>query len=149
MYLKSLEARACFSKFFPFPTLASLPHRSISLPQTWLLSDMEYSFYQLAYQDSKIPKCFVGLIQMQCSPSFDSNWCKQNDPTTCCHQAVAGDTSYTHDFRFYSKGNVSTTQQIAWVGSLNPPPVPLHGLRPLPAPINMGTPPLKSPVLDI
>ena len=34
-------------------------------------SDMEYYFYQLAYQDYKVPKRFVGLNQMQCSPSFD------------------------------------------------------------------------------
>ena len=29
---------------------------------------MEYYFYQLGYRDSKVPKCFIGLIQMQCSP---------------------------------------------------------------------------------
>ena len=46
-------------------------------------SNMEYYFYQLAYQDSKVPKRFVGLNQMQCSPSFDWNWGKQNDPTAC------------------------------------------------------------------
>ena len=49
-------------------------------------SDMEYYFYQLAYLDSKVPKRFVGLNQMQCSPSFDWNWGKQNDPTACWHQ---------------------------------------------------------------
>ena len=27
------------------------------------------------------PKRFIGLIQTHCSPSFDSNWGKQNDPT--------------------------------------------------------------------
>ena len=47
---------------------------------------MEYYFYQLAYWDSKVPKCFVGLIQIQCSPSFESNWGKQNDRTTSWHQ---------------------------------------------------------------
>ena len=47
---------------------------------------MEYYFYQLAYRDSKVPNCFVGLNQMQCSPSFDWNWGKQNDPTACWHQ---------------------------------------------------------------
>ena len=35
---------------------------------------------------SKVPKCFIGLIQMQCSPSFDCNWGKQNDPFVCWHQ---------------------------------------------------------------
>ena len=39
--------------------------------------------YQLAYGDSKVPKRFVGLNRMQCSPSFDWNWGKQNDPTAC------------------------------------------------------------------
>ena len=29
-------------------------------------------------------------------------------------------TSYTHDFRFNSKGNASGTQQNAWTGSLKP-----------------------------
>ena len=34
-------------------------------------------------------KCFQAihrLNQMQCCPSFDSNWDKQNDPTTCWYQ---------------------------------------------------------------
>ena len=47
-------------------------------PKLGSFSDMEYYFYQLAYRDSKVPKCFIGLIQMQCSPSFDCNWGKQN-----------------------------------------------------------------------
>ena len=55
-------------------------------PKLGSFSDMDYYFYQLAYRDSKVPKHFVGLIQMQCSPSFDCNWDKQNDPTTCWHQ---------------------------------------------------------------
>ena len=55
-------------------------------PKLGSFSDMEYYFYQLAYRDSKVPKRFVGLIQMQCSPSFDCNWGKQNNPTACWHQ---------------------------------------------------------------
>ena len=55
-------------------------------PKCGSFSDMEYYFHQLAYQDSKVPKRFVGLIQMQCSPSFDCNWGKQNNPTACWHQ---------------------------------------------------------------
>ena len=76
---------------------------------------MEYYFYQLAYRDSKVPNHFVGLNQMQCSPSFDWNWGKQNDPTPL-HVC----TRYTHDFGFYSKGNASGTHQSAWAGSLKP-----------------------------
>ena len=49
-------------------------------------SDMEHYFYQLGYRDSKVPKRFVELNQMQCSPSFDWNLGKQNDPTACWHQ---------------------------------------------------------------
>ena len=48
-------------------------------------SDMKYYLYQLAYWDLKVAKCFVGLIQMQCSPSFDCNWGKQNNNTACWH----------------------------------------------------------------
>ena len=55
-------------------------------PKLGSFSDMEYYFYQLAYRDSKVPKRFVGLNQMQCSPSFDWNWGKQNDPTACWEQ---------------------------------------------------------------
>ena len=55
-------------------------------PKVGSFSDMEYYFYQLAYWDSKVPKLFVGLNQMQCSPSFDWNWGKQNDPTACWQQ---------------------------------------------------------------
>ena len=79
-------------------------------PKHGSYSDMEYYFYQLAYRDSKVPKCFVGLNQMQCSPSFDWNW------MTPLHVG----TSYTHDFEFYSKGNASATHQSTWVGSLKP-----------------------------
>ena len=59
-------------------------------PKLGSFSDMEYYFYQLAYRDSKVPKNFVGLIQMQCSPSFHCNWGKQNDPTACWHQLHRG-----------------------------------------------------------
>ena len=55
-------------------------------PKLGSFSDMEYYFYQLAYRDSKVPNRLVGLNQMQCSPSFDWNWGKQNDPTACWHQ---------------------------------------------------------------
>ena len=82
-------------------------------PKLGSFSDMEYYFYQLAYRDSKVPKRFVGLIQMQCSLSFDCNWGKQNDPTACWHQLHPR-------FQVYSKGNVSATHQIASVGSLKP-----------------------------
>ena len=47
---------------------------------------MEYYFYHLDYLDSKVPKRLVGLNQMQCSPSFDWNCGKQNDPTACWYQ---------------------------------------------------------------
>ena len=52
-------------------------------PKLGSFSDMEYYFHQLAYRDLKVPKRFVGLNQMQCSPSFDWNCGKQNDPTAC------------------------------------------------------------------
>ena len=55
-------------------------------PKLGSFSDVEYYFYHLAYRDSKVPKRFVGLNQMQCSPSFDWNWGKQNDLTACRHQ---------------------------------------------------------------
>ena len=55
-------------------------------PKLSSFSDMEYYFHQLAYWDSKVSKRFVGLNQMQCSPSFDWNCDKQNDPTSCWYQ---------------------------------------------------------------
>ena len=55
-------------------------------PKLSSFSNMEYFLHHLAYQDSKVLKHFVGLIQMQCSPSLDCTWDKQNDPTTCWHQ---------------------------------------------------------------
>ena len=112
---------------FFYPKLGSFSNRLV------------YYFYQLAYRDSKVPKRFVGLTQMQCSHSFDWNWGKQNRPT-----AHVG-TSYTHDFRFYSKGNASGTHQSAWAGSLKPKTAWAMGggARPLPTPINGGHPILK------
>ena len=57
---------------------------------------------------------------MQCSPSFLT--ATGTNKTTPLHVG----TSYTHDIRFNSKTNVSTTHQIVWVGSLKPqtPPPP-------------------------
>ena len=55
-------------------------------PKLGSFSNMEYYFHQLAYRDSKVPKHFVGLNRMQCSPSFDWNCGKQNDTTACWHQ---------------------------------------------------------------
>ena len=62
-------------------------------PKLDSFSDMQYYFYQLAYRDSKVPKCFVGLNQMQCSPSFDWNWGKQNDPTAPATPMISGFTA--------------------------------------------------------
>ena len=106
------------------PNLAPIP--------TWSTTSTNF-----AYRDSKVPKRFVGLIQMQCSPSFDCN---------CSKQMHVG-TSYTHDFGIYNKGNISATHQIAWVGSLNSQIAwTVRGLCTLQTPINRGTPPFKIPL---
>ena len=55
-------------------------------PKLGSFSDIEYYFYHLSYRDSKVPKRLVGLNQTQCSPSFDWNGGKQNDPTACWYQ---------------------------------------------------------------
>ena len=104
-------------------------------PKLGSFSNMEYYFYQLAYRDSKVPKHFVGLNQLQCSPSFDWNWGKQNDPTACWHQLHPGGFTATQ---------LHMDHQIAWAGSLNPQLRGRlgHSLRTL---INGGTPPLKIP----
>ena len=113
-------------------------------PKLGSFSDMEYYFYQLVYRDSKVPKRFVGLIQIQCSPSFDCNWGKQNDPTACWHQL------HQQYQVFYSKGNVSATHRIVWAGSLNPQIVwAARGLCPLQTPLMRGRPPLKFPPCSI
>ena len=87
-------------------------------PKLGSFSDMEYYFYQLAYQDSKVPKCFVGLIHAL--PLLTATGANK---TTPLHVG----TSYTHDFGFYSKRNVSATHPIAWAGSPNH--APLRGWR--------------------
>ena len=108
-------------------------------PKLGSYSDMEYYFYRLAYWDSKVSKRFVGLNQMQCSPSFHWNWGKQNDPTACWHQLHPR-------FRVLQQGKCFryppdcmggvTEPRIAWA---------VRGLCPLPTPINGGTRPLKFP----
>ena len=45
------------------------------------------------FRDSKVPKHFVGLIQMQWSPSFDYNWGKQNDLTACWTPTISSFTA--------------------------------------------------------
>ena len=110
----TLRGLSLFSKILPISNTGDSATYILATIQFLYrsFSDMEYYFYQLAYQDSKVPKRFVGLIQMQCSPSFDCNWANK---TTPLHVG----TSYIHDIRFYSKGNVSATHQIVWAGSLN------------------------------
>ena len=83
-------------------------------PKLGSFSDIEYYFYQLAYRDSKVPKCFVGLIQMQCSPSFDCNWGKQNDPTACWHQLHPR-------FQVLQQGKC-LSYQLDWVGGVTETP---------------------------
>ena len=106
-------------------------------PKLGYFSDMEYYFYQLAYRDSKVPKRFIGLIQMQCSPSFDCNWGKQNDPTACWHQLHPR-------FRVLQQGKCLSYPPDC-VGSVTETPDCVGGeaLCPLRTPVNGGTPPLK------
>ena len=78
-------------------------------PKLSSFSVMEYYFYQLAYRDLKVPKHFVGLNQIQCSPSFDWNWGKQNDSTACWHQLHLR-------FQVLQQGKC---HQSTWAGSLN------------------------------
>ena len=108
-------------------------------PKLGSFSDMEYCFYQLAYQDSKVPKCFVGLNQMQCSPSFDWNWGKQNDPTVCWHQLHPRFPVLQQGkcLRYPPERVGGVTETANCVGSEGAVP-PLN-------PINRGTPPLKFP----
>ena len=98
-------------------------------PKLGSFSDMEYYFYQLAYRDSKVPKRFIRLTQTQCSPAFDCNWGKQNNPTACWHQLHPR-------FQVLQQGKC-LSYQPDWVGG--------EGLRPLPTPVNGGTPPFKIP----
>ena len=108
-------------------------------PKLGSFSDMEYYFYQLAYWDSKVPKLFVGLNQMQCSPSFDWNWGKQNDPTACWHQLHPR-------FRVLQQRKCLSSHQSAWAGSLKPQIAwAARGQSPLRTPVNGGTPPFKIP----
>ena len=104
-------------------------------PKLGSFSDMEYYFYQLAYRDSKVPKRFVGLNQMQC-PSFDCNWGKQNDPTACWHQLH-------QRFQVLQQGKCLSYPPEAWAGSLKLQIA--RGLHPLRTPINRGHTPLKFP----
>ena len=88
-----------FSKFFQFPMLMTL--LQIYWPLfTFCIANMASFLTQNSICTSILtgtyPKNFVGLIQMQCSPSFDCNWGKK---TISLHIG----TSYTHDIGFYSK----------------------------------------------
>ena len=108
-------------------------------PKLGSFSDMEYYFYHLAYRDSKVPKRFIGLNQMQCSPSFDWNWGKQNDPTACWHQLHPRIRVLQQGkcLRYPPErvgGVTETTNCVA-----------ARGLCPLRTPGNGGTPPLKFP----
>ena len=84
----TLRGQTLFFKILPISNTGDsiayiLATVHLRYPKLGSFSDVEYFFYHLAYRDSKVPKCFVGLNQMQ---SFDWNWGKQNDPTACWHQ---------------------------------------------------------------
>ena len=140
----TLTALSLFFKFLPISNTGDsiayiLATVHFLYPKLGSFSDMEHYFYQLAYRDSKVPKRFVGLNQMQCSPFFD---CNCGNKMTPLHVG----TSYTHDFRFYSKENASSTHQSTWAGSLKPQFAwAARGVCPLRTPINGGTPPFKIP----
>ena len=109
-------------------------------PKLGSFSDMEYYFHQLAYRDSKVPKRFVGLNQMQCSPSFDWNWGKQNDPTACWHQLhprfqVLQGKCLRYPYPPKRVGGV--TETTICVGG--------KGAQPPGTPLNRGTTPFKNP----
>ena len=85
----TLTGLSMFFKFLPISNTGDsiayiLAAVHLLFPKLGSFTDMEYYFYHLAYQDSKVPKCLVGLNQ--CSPSFDWNCGKQNDPTACWYQ---------------------------------------------------------------
>ena len=89
--LLTLTALSLFYKLLPISNTGDsiayiLATVHFLYPKLGSFSDMEHYFCQLAYRYSKVPKHFVGLNQMQCSPSFDWNWGKQNDPTACWYQ---------------------------------------------------------------
>ena len=106
-------------------------------PKLGSFSDMEYYFYHLAYRDSKVPKRFVGLNQMQCSPSFDWNWGKQNDPTACWHQLHPRFLVLQQGKCLrYPPERVGGVPQIAWAA---------RGFAPFEPQLTRGHPPLKFP----
>ena len=82
-------------------------------PKLGSFFDMEYYFCQLAYQDSKVSKRFVGLIEISVLPPLTATGVNKMTP-------MQVGTSYSEEIRFYSNENVSATHQIAWVGPLNP-----------------------------
>ena len=89
--LLTLTALSLFYKLLPISNTGDsiayiLATVHFLYPKLGSFSNVEPYFYQLAYRYSKVPKRFVGLNQMQCSPSFDWNWGKQNDPTACWYQ---------------------------------------------------------------
>ena len=51
-----------------------------------IITKLSMMYMKILYRDSKVPKLFIGLNQMQSSPSFDWNLDKQNDPTAGWHQ---------------------------------------------------------------
>ena len=108
-------------------------------PKLGSFSDMEHYFYQLAYQDLKVPKRFVGLNQMQCSPSFDWNWGKQNDPTACWYQLHLQFQVLQQGkcLRYPPEHMSRVTKTTICVGG--------EGHSPLRTPINGGITPFKIP----
>ena len=86
----SLRGLSLFLKMFPiFNTGVSAAYILATIYPK--LGSLEHYFYQFAYRDSKVPKHFVGLIQMQCSPSFGCNKDKQNVSTACLLQLYPPD----------------------------------------------------------
>ena len=122
----TLRALSLFFKILPISNVGDyciyFGHRSLSLPQTWLLFRHEVLLP---------PTCLPGLeSQIKCSvlPLLTGTGANKMTP-------LHVGTSYTHDFRFHSKGNASGMHHSAWAGSQNPQIAwAARGLRPLQTP---------------
>ena len=140
--LLTLRALSLFFKILPISKVGDcIAYILATIPQTWLL--FRHEVLLPPTWTRKSPSTSYDQIKCSVLPLLTGTGANKMTP-------LHVGTSYTHDFRFHSKGNASGTHQSTWTGShTHKKKCELRGRRGGTASfkprINAGTPPFKIP----
>ena len=141
--LLTLRALSLFFKILPISKVGDcIAYILATIPQTWLL--FRHEVLLPPTWTRKSPSTSYDQIKCSVLPLLTGTGANKMTP-------LHVGTSYTHDFRFHSKGNASGTHQSTWTGSHTHKKkancVGGEGAQPPSNPaLTRGHPPLKFPL---